>query len=349
LFLGRTHLYEGRGVEPVVHGVRTAAAAGVKTVILTNAAGGLAPDHRVGQAVIIRDHLNLTARSPLVGADFVDLTDLYSARLRALCREVDPSLPEGVYAQFPGPQYETPAEVRMARVLGAQLATGSVGGAVTCLVMVIAHLLTLRATRIERIVLSLSAIVLVVYLAATSGVGSQRLAEYIGPQANPFSTSNSLGWRFEAWAKVLAVWREHPFFGNGAGATRAGVILGNIPHNEYVRLLAEMGVFGLALVLAVCLAYGLRMLKALHRSTDFGPSLALAVLAGSLVNGIAANTMLYSVSFYTTIFILTGCWRADRDAQREEAAAAAAGGPESAGRDDGVAGPPVRRAVEAGP
>ena len=61
LFLGRTHLYEGRGVEPVVHGVRTAAAAGVRTVVLTNAAGGLAPEHRVGQAVIIADHLNLTA------------------------------------------------------------------------------------------------------------------------------------------------------------------------------------------------------------------------------------------------------------------------------------------------
>ena len=86
LFLGRTHLYEGRGVEPVVHGVRTAAAAGVKTVILTNAGRRLDADHRVGQAVIISDHLNLTARSPLVGANFVDLTDLYSPRLRALAR-----------------------------------------------------------------------------------------------------------------------------------------------------------------------------------------------------------------------------------------------------------------------
>lgn len=121
LFLGRTHLYEGRGVEPVVHGVRTAAAAGVRTVVLTNAAGGLAPEHRVGQAVLIRDHLNLTARSPLVGATFVDLTDLYSARLRALVRELDPSLTEGVYAALPGPHYETPAEIRMLRALGADL------------------------------------------------------------------------------------------------------------------------------------------------------------------------------------------------------------------------------------
>jgi purine-nucleoside phosphorylase len=121
LFLGRTHLYEGRGVEPVVHGIRTAAAAGVGTVVLTNAAGGLAPDHRVGQPVLIADHLNLTARSPLVGANFVDLTDLYTARLRALARELDPTLTEGVYAALPGPHYETPAEIRMLRTLGADV------------------------------------------------------------------------------------------------------------------------------------------------------------------------------------------------------------------------------------
>jgi purine-nucleoside phosphorylase len=121
LFLGRTHLYEGRGVEPVVHGVRTAALAGVKTIVLTNAAGGLAPEHRVGQAVVIADHLNLTARSPLVGGTFVDLTDLYSARLRSLAKEIDPALTEGVYAALPGPHFETPAEIRMLRTLGADL------------------------------------------------------------------------------------------------------------------------------------------------------------------------------------------------------------------------------------
>jgi purine-nucleoside phosphorylase len=121
LFLGRTHLYEGRGVAPVVHGVRTAAAAGVRTVILTNAAGGVNPDFGVGQPVLLSDHINLTATSPLVGANFVDLTDLYSPRLRALAREIDPTLPEGVYAAFPGPHYETPAEIRMCRTIGADV------------------------------------------------------------------------------------------------------------------------------------------------------------------------------------------------------------------------------------
>lgn len=117
----RTHYYEGRGVRAVVHGVHTAAAAGASTMVLTNGCGGLNPDWAPGTPVLISDHLNLTGRSPLEGATFQDLTDLYSSRLRDLARTVDPSLPEGVYAQFPGPHYETPAEVRMAGVLGADL------------------------------------------------------------------------------------------------------------------------------------------------------------------------------------------------------------------------------------
>ncbi|GAA4627721.1 purine-nucleoside phosphorylase [Cellulomonas oligotrophica] len=122
LVLGsRTHLYEGRGVRRVVHGVRTAAATGASTVVLTNGCGGLNPAWAPGTPVLINDHINLTATSPLEGATFVDLTDLYSARLRAVAREVDASLDEGVYVQFPGPHYETPAEVRMAGVLGGDL------------------------------------------------------------------------------------------------------------------------------------------------------------------------------------------------------------------------------------
>ena len=121
VFLSRTHYYEGKGVAAVVHGVRTAAKAGCRTIVLTNGCGGLKETWTPGTPVLISDHLNLTGRSPIVGATFVDLTDLYSARLRALCREVDPSLDEGVYVQFPGPHYETPAEVRMAGILGGHL------------------------------------------------------------------------------------------------------------------------------------------------------------------------------------------------------------------------------------
>jgi purine-nucleoside phosphorylase len=122
LVLGaRTHFYEGKGVRAVVHGVRTAAAAGAKIMVLTNGCGGLNEAWTPGTPVLISDHINLTATSPLEGATFVDLTDLYSARLRAVAREVDPSLDEGVYAQFTGPHYETPAEVQYAKRIGADL------------------------------------------------------------------------------------------------------------------------------------------------------------------------------------------------------------------------------------
>jgi purine-nucleoside phosphorylase len=121
LFTGRTHFYEGRGVAPVVHGVRTAAAAGARTIVLTNGCGGLNPAWGPGTPVLIRDHINLTSATPLEGATFIDLTDAYAPRLRALAREVDPTLDEGVYVQFRGPQYETPAEVMMAKAIGGDL------------------------------------------------------------------------------------------------------------------------------------------------------------------------------------------------------------------------------------
>ncbi|NIH85513.1 purine-nucleoside phosphorylase [Amycolatopsis granulosa] len=121
VLLGRTHLYEGKGVGRVVQNVRTAAATGVKSVLLTNAAGGLREEYHVGQPVLICDHLNMTATSPITGANFVDLVDLYSHRLRDLAREIDPGLTEGVYAGLPGPHFETPAEIRMLRTLGADL------------------------------------------------------------------------------------------------------------------------------------------------------------------------------------------------------------------------------------
>jgi purine-nucleoside phosphorylase len=129
VFLGRAHLYEGHSPAAVVHGVRAAIAAGARTVVLTNAAGGVDPELAVGQPVVIRDHINLTGRSPLSGLEppapyqsrFLDLTALYSPRLRSIAREVDPSLVEGVYAALNGPHYETPAEVRMLRALGADV------------------------------------------------------------------------------------------------------------------------------------------------------------------------------------------------------------------------------------
>jgi len=117
----RTHFYENHGVRRVVHSVRTAAAAGATTMILTNGAGGIREHWTPGTPVLISDHINLTASSPLEGATFIDLTDLYTARLRAVARSIAPSLDEGVYVQFRGPHYETPAEVQMAKTIGGHI------------------------------------------------------------------------------------------------------------------------------------------------------------------------------------------------------------------------------------
>jgi purine-nucleoside phosphorylase len=129
VLLGRSHLYEGRSPAEIVHGVRTAVIAGANVVVLTNAAGGLNRDYHPGQVVLVRDHINLTGASPLSGAEpppgyrsrFVDLTDLYSMRLRGVARSVDASLVDGVYAALRGPHYETPAEIVMLRRAGADL------------------------------------------------------------------------------------------------------------------------------------------------------------------------------------------------------------------------------------
>ncbi|PFG66243.1 purine-nucleoside phosphorylase [Propionibacteriaceae bacterium ES.041] len=121
ILTGRTHYYENRDPQAVAHGVRAAAAAGAQTLVLTNGCGSLRREWGPGTPVLIADHINLTGATPLRGATFIDLSEAYSSRLRELARQVDPSLPEGVYVQFGGPQYETPAEVRMAGVLGGDL------------------------------------------------------------------------------------------------------------------------------------------------------------------------------------------------------------------------------------
>ena len=124
---GRSHLYEGLHPADVVHPVRTGIAAGCATVILTAAAGGIRPGLRAGSVMVVEDHLNLTGRSPLRGPEFVEMTGAYDPGLRALALAapapaadvVDPE--PGVYAQVAGPQFETPAEVRMLRTAGADV------------------------------------------------------------------------------------------------------------------------------------------------------------------------------------------------------------------------------------
>ncbi|MEZ5382972.1 MAG: purine-nucleoside phosphorylase [Microthrixaceae bacterium] len=129
VFTGRTHLYEGHGVPAVVHGIRTAAAAGCRVAVLTNAAGCLREGWGVGRPALIADQLNLTGHSPLTGPlgppphdqRHVDLTDAYHPYLRRLARSVAPDLPEGVYAGFHGPEFETPAEIAAVGQVGVDL------------------------------------------------------------------------------------------------------------------------------------------------------------------------------------------------------------------------------------
>ena len=127
---GRVHLYEGHSAHDVTSIVHVLAEAGIKRLIVTNAAGSLNPKFKPGEWMMITDHINLTGTSPLLGSasasparTFIDLTEAYSARLRekfrAVAKKIDIVLREGVYAGGIGPQYETPAEVRMLQKLGA--------------------------------------------------------------------------------------------------------------------------------------------------------------------------------------------------------------------------------------
>jgi len=126
---GRVHFYEGHDLDAVVHGVRTMARLGVSAVLLTNAAGGCDSNFRAGDLMVVTDHVNLTARSPLIGPNddalgprFPDMTAPYDPQLRedlqAAAKELGVELRQGVYAWLTGPSYETPAEIRMLRMLG---------------------------------------------------------------------------------------------------------------------------------------------------------------------------------------------------------------------------------------
>lgn len=132
IFAGRVHFYEGWGLEEVVFGVRTAAAAGCHTVLLTNASGGVSKGLSVGDLVAIRDHINLTGRNPLhgpnddrLGTRFPDVSDAYSSELRHAMKPTfeETGIPykEGVYTWFTGPSYETPAEIELVRRIGGDL------------------------------------------------------------------------------------------------------------------------------------------------------------------------------------------------------------------------------------
>jgi purine-nucleoside phosphorylase len=129
---GRVHLYEGYTAQQAVYGVRALAKIGVKSIVLTNAAGGINPAFAPGQLVLISDHINLQGQNPLTGPNddslgprFPDMSEAYCKRWRKVARaaaaDMGILLPEGVYAALSGPNYETPAEIRYLRAIGADL------------------------------------------------------------------------------------------------------------------------------------------------------------------------------------------------------------------------------------
>jgi purine-nucleoside phosphorylase len=129
---GRVHVYEGYPIRDVVFPIRVLGAMGVRAVVLTNAAGGINREYKQGALVLIRDHINLQCQNPLIGANeerfgvrFPDMTEAYSQTFRDLARDearkLDIELRDGVYAALPGPSYETPAEIRFLRTIGADL------------------------------------------------------------------------------------------------------------------------------------------------------------------------------------------------------------------------------------
>jgi len=121
---GRAHLYEGYTALQVTFGIRELAQRGVRALILTNAAGGINADYKPGDLVLIADHINLLGANPLTGPNphFVDMTEAYSREYRDIARKASGlDLAEGIYAAVPGPNYETPAEIRYLRAIGADL------------------------------------------------------------------------------------------------------------------------------------------------------------------------------------------------------------------------------------
>jgi purine-nucleoside phosphorylase len=149
-FAGRVHMYEGHSPQIATHAIQQVVEEGCRIVILTNAAGGIDKDLEVGAPCLISDHLNLTGTNPLIGPHdkrgprFLDLSEVYDKELRAMAHSVDKDLKEGVYAGLIGPTYETPAEVRMLRTLGASLV-----GMSTVLEAIAAHYLGARVLGIS--------------------------------------------------------------------------------------------------------------------------------------------------------------------------------------------------------
>jgi O-antigen ligase len=212
----------------------------------------------------------------------------------------------------------------LALFLVAQASTGSVAGITAMTVMILVYLFARPVRRADRIALTTAGLGIGAVILLSSRIATARLTEFAQPAPN---RENSFEWRVSAWGDVIDAWQDHVLLGNGLGSTLAEtIVVGNIPHNEYVRLLAEIGLVGFLATIAIAIAVAVGIAR--RARTSIRPeaaSLALAALSGTAVNALAANTMLYSASFYVTMLIVGGCWRILRETSADGAVVVEAG------------------------
>lgn len=195
----------------------------------------------------------------------------------------------------------------------ALLGTASMGGLLTFAAMTLALAVFANSIRTKSRLLIVGLVLGTAFAFILSPIGAERLSELDGLDLSGSHTSqNSLEWRVGNWGRILDYWRESPVFGQGFGATTTGAMMGGyLPHNEYVRLLVEVGIIG-CLTAAILI---LMLFRRISRVTDdstrrpLTAAMALAVIVGLLVNCSGANTFLYSVPTYVAVIVIAGAIR----------------------------------------
>lgn len=196
------------------------------------------------------------------------------------------------------------------------VATQSLGGIAALLAMILVFVFAYRPFRWRTRAIVAALIVGIPVAVLLSPIGQSRLAGWgLADGADRGSAVDSLSWRFETWARLWEVSGQAPWLGRGLGATTAGTIVeNNLPHNEYLRALVEVGWVGsIGICALIVVAIVLAIRAATRPHAGWGPAIILGTIAGLLVDSLVANTLLYTVPSYAAALLVAGCVR-DRDA-----------------------------------